>query len=322
MREQKMSFWDGRVVLITGANGFVGSHLVNRLISKKAKVIALSKKEEKTLSGTINEIASVEDFDKLNDIVQKNKVNIIFHLAAQPIVEVGQENPLGTFEVNIRGTWNILEAARKNNIQKIVIASTVHVYGDNPKVPFKEEYFPQPSRPYETSKACADLLAQSYADTYDLPVEIPRFANIYGPGDFNFSRLIPKVIRSILKGKEPEVWDIGSVRDFLYIDDAINAYLILAQKQLVGGKRLRVYNFGAGKPIKIYDLVLKIIQLLNKDMKVKTETPPKERFSEIKKQYASIAKAKRELGWYPAVTLEEGLSKTIKWYQENAHLFI
>ena len=322
MREQKMSFWDGRVVLITGANGFVGSHLVNRLISKKAKVIALSKKEEKTLSGTINEIASVEDFEKLNDIVRRNKVNIIFHLAAQPIVEVGQENPLDTFEVNIRGTWNILEAARENNIQKVVVASTVHVYGDNPKVPFKEEYFPQPSRPYETSKACADLLAQSYADTYDLPVEIPRFANIYGPGDFNFSRLIPKVIRSILKGKKPEVWDIGSVRDFLYIDDAINAYLILAQKQLVGGKRLRVYNFGAGKPIKIYDLVLKIIQLLNKDMKVKTETPPKERFSEIKKQYASIAKAKRELGWYPAVTLEEGLSKTIKWYQENTHLFI
>ena len=322
MREQKMSFWDGRVVLITGANGFVGSHLVNRLISKKAKVIALSKKEEKTLSGTINEIASVEDFEKLNDIVRRNKVNIIFHLAAQPIVEVGQENPLDTFEVNIRGTWNILEAARENNIQKVVVASTVHVYGDNPKVPFKEEYFPQPSRPYETSKACADLLAQSYADTYDLPVEIPRFANIYGPGDFNFSRLIPKVIRSILKGKKPEVWDIGSVRDFLYIDDAINAYLMLAQKQLVGGKRLRVYNFGAGKPIKIYDLVLKIIQLLNKDMKVKTETPPKERFSEIKKQYASIAKAKRELGWYPAVTLEEGLSKTIKWYQENTHLFI
>lgn len=317
-----MSFWDRRIVLITGANGFVGSHLVNRLILKKAKVIALSKKEEKTLSGTINEMASVEDFEKLNDIVRRNKVNIIFHLAAQPIVEVGRKNPLSTFEVNIRGTWNILEVARKNNIQKVIVASTVHVYGDNPKVPFKEEYFPQPSRPYETSKACADLLAQSYADTYDLPVEIPRFANIYGPGDFNFSRLIPKVIRSILKGKKPEVWDIGSVRDFLYIDDAINAYLMLAQKQLVGGKRLRVYNFGAGKPIKVYDLVLKIIQLLNKDMKVKTETPPKERFSEIKKQYASIAKAKRELGWYPAVTLEKGLSKTIKWYQENAHLFI
>jgi len=317
-----MSFWNGRVVLITGANGFVGSHLTNRLISKKAKVITLSKKEEKTIPGTINEIALVEDFDKLNDIVRRNKVNIIFHLAAQPIVEVGQENPLNTFEVNIRGTWNILEVARENNIQKTIVASTVHVYGDNPKVPFKEEYFPQPSRPYETSKACADLLAQSYVDTYDLPVEIPRFANIYGPGDFNFSRLIPKVIRNILKGEEPEVWDTGSVRDFLYIDDAVNAYLMLAQKQFVRGKRLRVFNFGTGKPIKIYDLVLKIIQLTNKNIKVKTETPPEERSGEIKKQYASIAKAERELGWYPAVTLEEGVSKTIKWYQENAHLFI
>lgn len=317
-----MSFWDEKVVLITGANGFVGSHLVNRLLAKKAKVISLSKKEEKTLSGTINEIASVEDFHKLNEIVQRNKIGIIFHLAAQPIVEIGQENPLNTFEVNIRGTWNILEVARKNNIQKVIVASTVHVYGDNPKVPFKEEYFPQPSRPYETSKACADLLAQSYADTYNLPVEIPRFANIYGPGDFNFSRLIPKVIRNILKNKQPEVWDIGSVRDFLYIDDAINAYLILAQKQFVGEKRLRVFNFGTGKPIKIYDLVLKVIQLVNKDIKIKTETPPEGRSSEIKKQYASIAKAKKELGWYPTVTLKEGLSKTIKWYQENAHLFI
>lgn len=317
-----MSFWDEKTVLITGANGFVGSHLAKRLLAENAKVIALSKKEEKTLSGTINEIASVEDFHKLNDIVGKNKVSIIFHLAAQPIVEIGQENPLNTFEVNIRGTWNILEVARKNNIQKVIVASTVHVYGDNPKVPFKEKYFPQPSRPYETSKACADLLAQSYADTYDLPVEIPRFANIYGPGDFNLSRLIPKVIINILKGKQPEVWDIGSIRDFLYIDDAINAYLILAQKQFVGEKRLRVFNFGAGKPIKIYDLVLKIIQLVNKDIKIKTETPPEGRFSEIQKQYASIAKAKRELGWYPTVTLEEGLSRTIKWYKENAHLFI
>jgi len=136
-----------------------------------------------------------------------------------------------------------LEAARQQSIQKVIIASTAHVYGNNPKVPFKEEFFPQPSRPYETSKACADLLAQSFADTYDLPVEIPRFVNIYGPGDLNFSRLIPKVIKSVLVGKKPEVWDIGSVRDFLYIDDAINAYLMLAEKQFTNSKRVRVFNF-------------------------------------------------------------------------------
>ena len=317
-----MSYWQGRGVLVTGANGFVGSHLVNNLSLKKSKIITLSKKGGKLLPGMITEIGSVEDFKKINNIIKKHKVNIIFHLAAQPIVEVGQTNPTKTFEVNIRGTWNVLEAARENNIQKIIIASTVHVYGDNPRVPFKEEYFPQPSRPYETSKACADLLAQSFADTYNLPVEIPRFVNIYGPGDFNFSRLIPKVIKSILKGEQPEVWDVGSVRDFLYIDDAINAYLMLAEKQQINGKRLRVFNFGTGKPIKIYDLVLKIILLMDKSIKIKTEIPPDERSNEIKKQYVSIAKVKRELDWHPLVSLDDGLSKTIEWYQNNYHLFI
>jgi len=310
----------GKSVLVTGANGFVGSHLVNKLISKRAKVVALFQKRKKFQTKAKEEIATVENFEKLNDIIKKHKVSIIFHLAAQPIVELGQANPLSTFEVNIKGTWNILEAARENNVQKIIIASTVHVYGDNPKVPFKEKYFPQPSRPYETSKACADLLAQSFADTYNLPVEIPRFANIYGPGDHNFSRLIPKVVKSILNGEQPEVWDVGSVRDFIYIDDAISAYLTLAEKKLDNGRRLRVFNFGTGKPIEIYDLVLKIIELADKKIDIKMENPPEERFNEIKKQYVSIAKAKRELGWRPLISLDEGLAKTIKWYQQNSHL--
>lgn len=317
-----MSFWQQRVVLVTGASGFVGSHLVNQLISKHAKVITLSKKRLKSSTKVINEIGFVENFERLNDIMKRYKVNTVFHLAAQPIVEIGQDNPIKTFEVNIKGTWNILECARENNIQKVIIASTVHVYGDNPKVPFKEEYFPQPSRPYETSKACADLLAQSFADTYDLSVEIPRFVNIYGPGDFNFSRLIPKVIKSILQGEQPKVWDVGSIRDFLYIDDATAAYLMTAEKRLDNKKRLRIFNFGTGEQIKIYDLVQKIIQIMGKGIKVKIEQLPEERSNEIKKQYVSIAKAKRELGWYPKVTLDNGLSKTITWYQENSHLFI
>lgn len=315
-----MSFWQGRPVLVTGASGFVGSHLVNKLNSKKAKIITLSKRGSKSMVNRVDEVGSVENFERINEIIKKNKINTIFHLAAQPIVEIGQVNPIPTFEVNIRGTWNILEAARENNIQKVIIASTVHVYGDNPKVPLKEKYFPQPSRPYETSKVCADLLAQSFADTYNLPVEIPRFVNIYGPGDLNFSRLIPKTIKNILNNEQPEVWDIGSVRDFLYIDDAINAYLILAEKQLDNGKRLRVFNFGTGKPIKIYDLVLKMIELANQKIKVKIENAPEERSNEIKKQYVSIDKAKKELDWRPLVSIEKGLAETIKWYKKNSHL--
>lgn len=315
-----MSFWQDRPVLVTGASGFVGSHLVNSLISKKAKVVTLIRKGSKPLAKTINARGSVEDFDKLCDTIKKCNISTIFHLAAQPIVEVGQTNPVKTFEVNVRGTWNILEASRRNGVQKVIIASTVHVYGDNPKVPFKEKYYPQPSRPYETSKACADLLAQSFADSYNLGVEIPRFVNIYGPGDFNFTRLIPKVIKSILNGRQPEVWDIGSIRDFLYIDDAIDAYLLLVEKKLDGGKRLRVFNFGTGKPIKIYELVLKIIKLANLELEVRVANPPEERTNEIKKQYASISKAKKELGWRPKVSLEEGLLRTIQWYKENTSL--
>lgn len=317
-----MSYWQGKKVLVTGANGFVGSHLVKKLILEKAKVITFFPVESKLKIGSVDVKGSVENFNKLKEIIKKFGVNIIFHLAAQPLVEIGQTNPIKTFEVNIQGTWNVLESARQSNIQKVIIASTVHVYGDNPKVPFKEEFFPQPSRPYETSKACADLLAQSYADSYNLPVEIPRFVNIYGPGDFNFSRLIPKVIKSILKGNKPEVWDIGSVRDFLFIDDAVNAYLMLAQKQFTKNKRVRVLNFGTGKPIKIYDLIMKIVNLTNQKIKVEMKNPPLDRAHEIKKQYVSVAKAKRELGWYPKVNIDEGLTKTIAWYKENPHLFI
>ncbi len=317
-----MSFWEQRVVFVTGASGFVGSHLVNQLISKHSRVVTLSKKKLKSSTNVINESGVVEDFDRLHAIMKRYKVNTVFHLAAQPIVEVGQDNPIKTFEVNIKGTWNVLESARENKIQKVIIASSAHVYGDNPKVPFKEKYFPQPSRPYETSKACADLLAQSFADSYNLSVAIPRFVNIYGPGDLNFSRLIPRIVKSILQDKKPEIWDIGTIRDFLYIDDAINAYLIIAQKKLENKKRLRIFNIGTGKQIKIYDLVQKIIQIMGKEITVKMEQLPEERLNEVKKQYVSIAKAKRELGWYPKVTLDSGLSKTIAWYQANSHLFI
>lgn len=317
-----MYFWKDRKVLVTGASGFIGLHLVRKLVQKGANVITLSKSKNLLVKKITSHIGKVENFKLLNKLLKTYNIDTIFHLAAQPLVEIGKSTPINTFEVNIKGTWNILEAARQNNVGKIIVASTVHVYGNNPNVPFKEEYFPQPSRPYETSKACADLLAQSFADSYNLPVEIPRFVNIYGPGDFNFSRLIPKVIKSILSGEQPEIWDIGSVRDFLYIDDAINAYLMLAQKKLVDGKRLRVFNFGTGKPIKIYDLVLKIIRLSNKKIKVKIDNRPEERSNEIKKQYPSVEKARFLLNWYPKISLDEGLVKTFSWYQKNAHLFL
>lgn len=317
-----MSFWKNKSVLITGAGGFVGLHLLSELAKKDAKVITLSPAKIPNLNKVAEEeIGTVEDFEVVNSLIKKYRIDIIFHLAAQPIVEIGQTNPIKTFEVNIKGTWNILEAARQNKVQKIIIASTLHVYGENRKVPYREEYYPQPSRPYETSKACADLLAQVYADSFGLPVEIPRFVNIYGPGDLNFSRLIPKITKSILEGEDPKIWDEGLIRDFLFIDDAINAYLILAEKNLPNSKRGRVFNIGTGRPINIVDLAQKIIDISgNSEIRLKTEPVPGTRTNEVRKQYASVAKAKKELNWFPKTSLKAGLKKTFNWYKENSIL--
>lgn len=319
-----MSYWKDKPVLITGSNGFIGSHLTKALLQKKASVIALSSVQKMSPLLSREDIKrlkvenqSIENFNKLKEIIKKNKVKIIFHLAAQPLVEIGTQSPLKTFEVNIKGTWNILEAARNNNLEKVIIASTTHVYGDNPHLPYKEEYYPQPSRPYETSKACADLLAQSYADTYGLPVEIPRFVNIYGPGDFNFTRLIPKTIRSVLFDRNPWVWDVGAVRDFLFIDDAIDAYIKLAEENLPNNKRLRVINFGSGKQTSIDSIVKRIVLLSgNQKLKYRIRLMPEERKREILKQYISIEKAKAVLNWTPKFSLERGLETTICWYKE------
>lgn len=323
-----LSFWRNKKVLITGASGFIGSNLTKVLVERGAKVFALRtgnkpvintvfiKKE--IIKNVINLYGNVGNFELLKEIIRLNKIKIVFHLAAQPLVEIGQESPINTFETNIRGTWNVLEAARINDVDKIVVASTTHVYGNNPNLPYREEYYPQPSRPYETSKACVDLLAQSYADTYNLPVEIPRFVNIYGPGDTNFSRLIPKVISAVLNNKDPHIWDVGAVRDFLYIDDAISAYLSLVEKELPNSRRARVVNFGTGKPIRVVTIARKLIRLSgNKKIKVVTKSVPEEREKEIQKQYIHISKAKRLFKWKPNVKLNDGLSKTFEWYKSN-----
>lgn len=327
MNPANKRFWKDKPILITGGTGFVGSNLAKTLNNFGAKIFLISRSSNKPLifKGLKNihfKNGNIEDFDFLNKFIKKNNIKIIFHLAAQPIVEIGHLSPLSTFNTNIKGTWNILESARQNSPQKIIIVSSVHVYGDNPNLPFKEEFYPQPSRPYETSKAAADLLAQSYADTYGLPVEIPRFVNLYGPGDTNFSRLIPKVIKDVLENRHPKVWDLGSVRDFLFINDALSAFIALSEKKIPAKKRTRVTNFGSGLPINIVELVKKIIEISeNPNIKLKIQKIPSERKKEIQKQYVSISKAKQEFQWEPQINLKEGLKQTIKWYKDNFHLF-
>src|SRR5258708_3414521 len=250
------NYFKNKNILITGITGFIGSHLAGKLESLSANVYGISHSVEGKNIFKIN----ITDYSAVDEIIKKNKITICFHLAAESLVEAGQTNPYQTFKVNTLGTLNMLEIARKNNIEKLIIASTAHVYGNN-KVPFRETYQPRPSRPYETSKTCTDLLAQSYADTFNLPVLIPRFINIYGPGDLNFDRLIPKTVMSILQGESPRMWGGSATRDYLFIEDAIIAYLCLASVDIKKVGKNRIFNFGNNNVISVKDLMQKIIDM-------------------------------------------------------------
>lgn len=299
-------------ILITGVNGFVGSALEKRLSSLGSEVFGISK------SGSSNKRilnADILDYPTIDNFVKANGIKICFHLASKALVEEGQQDPYETFKVNVDGTLNILQIAHINKLEKIIIASTSHVYGDN-KEPYVEEYTPKPSRPYETSKTCADLIAQSYAQSFNLPVLIPRFVNIYGPGDLNFQRLIPKTIKSIFEGSSPQMWGGTAIRDYLYIDDAIDAYLLLAKMEVKGNKENRVFNFGGNNIISVEDLIKKIISLSGKKFEIKKIR--NEREDEIDSQYVSFDKATKLLGWKPKIGLDEGLIRTIDWYLKNS----
>jgi len=211
-------------ILITGATGFVGSHLIKRLQKENYRVMGTSRKEE---SEHIKKL-DIEDFDALKKFVSRNKITQIIHLAGAAIVEEGQKNPMETFKTNLLGTLHVLEAARLFKLNKVIIASTSHVYGRN-KVPYKEIYTPHPTRPYETSKACIDLMAQSYAKSFGMHILIPRFVNIYGPGDQSTQRLISKTIKTIIDGNNPLMWGGSSKRDYLYIDDASGCICCIAE---------------------------------------------------------------------------------------------
>ncbi len=300
-------------VLITGINGFVGSHLAETLRLFGADVYGLSRSlsNKKTLK------ANILDFSALDVFIKNQKISICFHLAAKPLVESGQRDPYNVFKVNTEGTLNILEIARKRRLEKIIIASTSHVYGKN-RVPYFEGYTPRPSRPYETSKACTDLIAQSYAESFRLPVLIPRFVNIYGPGDLNFTRLIPKTIRSVLKGVSPKMWGGDVIRDYLFIDDAIEAYIKLASVDMSKIDHNRIFNFGGGNKISVEMLIKKIIELYGKKIQIKKIS--EERSAEISEQYVSFHKAEKILGWKPKTSLEEGLKKTLYWYKMHKDL--
>lgn len=297
-------------VLVTGSTGFIGSALTAKLKKLGATVYGVSQKLD---NSKFNLKANILDGKKINDFIKGNKINICFHLAAQSLVESGQDDPYKTFKVNTEGTLNILESARVNNLERVIVASTSHVYGRN-KAPYFEGYMPRPSRPYETSKACTDLIAQSYAETFNLPVLIPRFVNIYGPGDKNYTRLIPKTIKSVLQGKSPKMWGGGAIRDYLFIDDALDAFLKLSNTDLKILEKNRVFNFGSNNLISVRELIDKIIFHSGKKLKVRKISD--EREGEVKIQYVSSKKAKRIFDWEAKISLDKGLRDTILWHKE------
>ncbi len=300
-------------ILITGITGFVGKALSNRLKSLGAIVYGISRSVNNDRS---NLNADILDYPKINKFIKDSKIDICFHLASTSLVEEGQLHPYQTFKVNTEGTLNILESARNNNLEKIIIASTSHVYGKN-KVPYLESYTPKATRPYETSKACTDIIAQSYSESFNLPVLIPRFVNIYGPGDLNFQRLIPKTIKSILKDVPPKMWGGEAIRDYLFIDDAIDAYLLLAKVNINKVGTNRIFNFGSGNMISVEKLIKKIIKISGKDLKIKEVA--EERKGEIESQYVSFNKATKLLGWTPKISLDVGLKKTVAWYSKSLY---
>ena len=317
------NYWHNRNVFITGATGFLGSWLTKYLLEKKSNITALVRdwvpKSKLIYDDSISRInivrGNIEDYFILERILNEYEVDTVFHLAAQTIVGIANNNPISTFETNIKGTWNILEACRRNRkIKKILVASSDKAYGDQSKLPYDEKFPLFGRHPYDVSKSCADLICRAYFETYKIPVCITRCGNFYGGGDLNFNRIIPGTIRSILNSEPPVIRSDGSfIRDYFYIEDAVIAYLLLAEKMDDNSIHGEAFNFSNEIQITVLDLVNRIIKLMDSSLK---PVILDEATNEIKHQYLSAKKAREMLGWKPIYTLEGGLERTIRWYRK------
>ena len=317
--------WEGKNILITGSTGFVGFWLTKKLIEEKANVISIVRDQVPEspffftgLSKMVKVInGDIIDFNLVNRVFNEYEIDSCFHLAAQPIVTIANRSPIPTFETNIKGTWNILEVGRTcGTLERMVIASTDKVYGEPIKLPIEEDHPLLAIYPYDASKSCLDILSRTYAKTYGLPIGVTRCCNIYGGGDINFTRIIPGTIKSVLLGKSPVIRSDGTpIRDFIYVDDAVEAYLTIAENLNREEIKGEAFNFGSNSPISVLDSVKKIIKISGKKLEpeILGKSNPK---GEIDRQYLSSKKAEKLLGWKPKVNLEEGLKRTIKWYQD------
>lgn len=318
------AFWLDRPTYVTGATGMVGSWLVKRLIEAGADIVCLVRdwvpQSEMIRKGWIEKTKVVRgdicDRALQERILGEYEIDTVIHLAAQTIVTIANRNPISTFETNIAGTWNLLEACRRSpRVKQIVVASSDKAYGDQQILPYSENMPLQGQHPYDVSKSAADLIAYTYAKSYDLPVVVTRCGNFYGGGDLNWNRIIPGTIRSILRGQRPIIRSDGNyIRDYFYVEDGAAAYMILAQ--CLGNRpelKGEAFNFSNEVQITVREIVSQILKLMASDLKpdIRNEVT-----NEIRHQYLGAGKARKILNWKPLFALEEGLQKTIDWYED------
>ncbi|MEA2786820.1 MAG: CDP-glucose 4,6-dehydratase [Candidatus Eremiobacteraeota bacterium] len=319
------SRWDGRRVLVTGATGIVGSWLCEALLERGAAVVALvldDDPQSRFYSGAIARSCSIvrgnlADIADCARAVNSYECETIFHLGAQTIVGTALRDPLECFESNIRGTYNLLEAARRLQplVKAFVVASTDKAYGEAPVLPYTEAMPLAGKHPYDVSKSCADLLAAAYHHTYGLPVTIARCGNIYGGGDLNWSRIVPGTIRSLLRGERPVLRSDGApVRDYIYVKDAVDAYIALAEATDRAGVAGEAFNFGTQSGSTAMNIVETIARVMHVEANpVVLDAAP----MEIREQTLDAGKARARLDWRPRWSLEDGLHETVAWYRTH-----
>lgn len=317
-------FWRDRPTLVTGGSGLLGGWLVHHLVQAEADVTCLVRdwvpQSELLRVSLIDRVkivrGDVRNQATLERALGEYEIDTVIHLAAQTIVGIANRNPVSTFETNIAGTWSLLEACRRSPaIRQIVVASSDKAYGEHEQLPYTEDAPLEGNHPYDVSKACADLIAQTYAVTYDLPVAVTRCGNFYGGGDLNWNRLVPGTIRSVLRGRRPVIRSDGKfVRDYFYAEDAAVANMLLAELMDTDASlRGQAFNFSNEIQVTVLELVERILALMDSDLEPDVRN---EAVNEIHHQYLSADKARRLLNWRPLFTLDEGLRLTIDWYKE------